>query len=246
MTFVSPERKRSSVAGTGIQYIPGHVDPFIDVVLSHYLHPDARVLDLGGGGLRFGLPSAALKHPTTVVDLDADALNVTDIIRRVEENGKIAFDPDVIHRYLTTVCGDVFEYLGGVEESFDVVTAFRLLHFYDPMQVSKFFQSVHRHMRPGSLFIFSGTTLWSLPLKQEKNVIFNNSEPVQSEFPYYRKFADTDEARSIRQSQNLASIIHCFDIPLVQSLAKEHNFEVLMAGFPSTAIVEGYVLQRLS
>lgn len=244
--FVSPERKVSSVEGTGIQYIPGHVDPFIDVVLNHYLPADARVLDLGGGGLRLGLPSAASKRHTTVVDLDADALQVDAIMQRVQENGKMKFDPDLIRRYLVTVHRDVLEYLNDLHEKFDVVTAFRLLHFYKPSEVSEFFDLVHRHTRPDALFAFSATTFMQLPHKRDKNAIFLNSEATQPDFPYYRRFIDNEESRSIRQNQNLGPVLHCFDIPLVQSLAKEHGFEVIMSGFPSTAIVEGYVLRRLS
>jgi len=88
--FISNERKTSKVKGTGIQYIPGYIDPFVDFVIEKWLPVEKNsILDLGGGGFRFAISAAILNKNIIVVDLDPSGLDLELIYRRVNENGQI-------------------------------------------------------------------------------------------------------------------------------------------------------------
>ena len=78
--FIAKHRRFSQQPGCGVQYIPGHIEPFVDLVLKEFLPPEGDLLDLGGGGLRFALPVALGGRAITVVDLDGGGLDVGEIV----------------------------------------------------------------------------------------------------------------------------------------------------------------------
>jgi len=49
--FISEHCRRSPKSGHGAQYLPGHVEPFVDLIIDEYLPETGELLDLGGAGM---------------------------------------------------------------------------------------------------------------------------------------------------------------------------------------------------
>lgn len=88
-SYISSERRISCVKGTGVQYIPGHEETFVDYILESFLPNMGEILDLAGGGLRFAIPVALKGRRIIVVDKDEGSLNIEGIVARVLANSRI-------------------------------------------------------------------------------------------------------------------------------------------------------------
>lgn len=241
--FISKERKKSSVPGTGIQYIPGHIEKFVDLIIDTYLPSEGKIVDLGGGGLRFAIPVVLNHRMISVVDLDKEGLEIATIKQRIEKNNNIMLNNKIFEEYILLFNQDVFHFLNEIQETFQLVTAFRLLHFFSPEKIYQFFELVTKKIEKDGLLIFSGITFHNLPFCNECNEIFINSVPVESSNIYYRHFTKNSYSKKVKDEQNLPDRIHLFDNKLVTKLAKKFNYEILLSGFPSTRIVAGYILK---
>lgn len=240
--LISDERAFTSVQGTGVQYLPGHVEDFVDLIIKKYTPEASNILELGGGGFRFAIP-ASEKSLVKVVDLDPLGLEISSIIEKVKGNGKWVYDEISIKNHLSTQVGDALSFLSTTNEKFDLIVSFRLLHFFHPKQIDEFFFHTKRCLKQNGTFVFSGFSLYELPLQRSHNKLFKNSMPVEDDKNiYYRKFISGDEITKLRLEQNIGDIAHFFDNSYVNFLAQRHNFRVLLSGFPSTGIVEGYIL----
>ncbi len=242
--FISPERKVSTVPGTGVQYIPWHDEPFVDFVVDNFLPPMGGILDLGGGGLRFAIPAALKQKPVTVVDLDEAGLDLESIVKRANEFGKLHIELADVLPYITPKKDDIFAFLERDNETYQLITAFRLMHFFSPAEIDTFFSLVVAKLGPNGTVAFSGVTPYNVNEKETFNEIFVNSTAVVPDNLLYRRFNDSPEAAAIRTSQNLAEFIHVIDEKFIQSLAYKYNFTMVAAGISSTKIVAGYVLKR--
>jgi hypothetical protein len=241
LNFISEERIFSNIIGTGVQYIPGHIDKFVDLIAEMYIPEDGEVLEVGGGGLRFALPVAE-RRPITVVDLDKASLNIEEILRKVSQNNKASISTDLARSRITTVISGAHEYLSASRKSYVLIATFRFLHFFPTKELDSLFSLIRRRLERRGLFAFSGISFYELPFKIIFNLLYLNSIPVSGD-RYLRNILDTEEGMKIRREQNLGKLIHFFDIDLVRQLAEKHHFEIVLAGFPSTKIVEGYVLR---
>ncbi len=241
--FISLERRKSSVAGTGIQYIPGHVEKFVDLVADVYVRAGAKVLELGGGGLRFAVPVALKGMDITVVDLDRESLDTGMVVERVNSNGTLRLDAAVLSRRIKAVERGALEFLGDCGPDYDLIAAFRLVHFFSPPEVERFFELAAGALRRNGVLAFSSMTLHDLPLRSEFNEIHRNSAPVDPRDECFREFRRDAAAGKVREEQNLKERVHCLDARRVRRLADRFWFEVLLSGFPATRIVEGHVLK---
>jgi len=243
--FVAPERKRSSVGGTGIQYLPGHVDKFIDLVVDTYLPCVGSVVDLGGGGLRFAVPAALEGRAVSVVDLDKDGLDIGLIVGHLARNGTSSLEIQTLSDKISTYHQNVFEFLQSTDDCYDLITAFRLLHFFSGQEVARFLELANQRLSRNGLLAFSAMSLFNLPLSDEFNEIYLHSESVAASDPYFRRFRDDSVADGLRADQNLPERFRCFGTASVCELAKEYKFDMILGGFPATKIIAGYVLKKV-
>jgi|WetSurMetagenome_2_1015567.scaffolds.fasta_scaffold400852_1 SAM-dependent methyltransferase len=242
--YVTKERKCSSIKGTGIQYIPGHDEKFIDFVIEKYLPEAGNIVDLGGGGLRFAIPVSLTGKKITVVDMDRDALDLTGIVKRINANGKLFIDCEKIRNLIEIHVQDIFRFLRMTRETYDLISAFRVLHFLTPEQMNELFSLVSRRLNPGGLLAISAITLFDRSKSKDYNEFFLNSSAADPDNFLYRKFHDHAEANHIREEQNLSPCLHFIDRPFVESMAERYGFDLVEWDVPSTRVVSGYVLKR--
>jgi SAM-dependent methyltransferase len=242
--YISPERKVSAIAGTGVQYIPWHDEQFVDFVVEKYLPPTGRILDLGGGGLRFAIPAALKGKSVLVVDLDEAGLNIEDIVRRSNEFGKAHIKLSDVIDYIAVKVDNIFSFLEHDEGTYKLITAFRLMHFFSPPVLDSFFSLISLRLDHHGTFAFSGVTPCNTQKKNSLNEIYLNTTACDPSNMLYRQFNDTSEAAEIREKQNLSPYIHLINEEFIHSLADKYNFTVVATDIPSTKIVAGFILQK--
>jgi cyclopropane fatty-acyl-phospholipid synthase-like methyltransferase len=242
--FISKERKPSKIAGTGIQYIPGHIEPFVDLVIKNYLPPEREeILDLGGGGFVFAIPVAALNRNITVVDMDPSGLDLKLIYQRIGENGHpIIPDYNFLREKIQIEIRNIFDYLRAAKSFYPLITAFRLIHFFDEQEVDLFFHLVSERLNYHGKLILSAFTKY---IEDDKvyNEIYLNSEPVKNN-DFYRRFSDSNVAADIQKVQNLGSCFHVFSEDYIKGIAEKANLKLIFANLPSTRIVRGYIFEK--
>jgi SAM-dependent methyltransferase len=242
--YITKERKRSSLKGAGIQYIPGHDDPFIDFIVERYLPETGTLVDLGGGGLRFAIPVSLTGKKISVVDMDPDALDLDGIVKKINANGKLLIDYEKIKNLIRIEVQDILPFLRMTPETYDLISAFRVLHFLSPDKVDELFSLISRKLNPGGLLAISAITPFDRSKATDCNEFYLNSSAVDPARILYRKFYDSSEANRIREEQNLSPFLHFIDGPFVSSTAERCGFEVLERDVRSTRVVSGYVLKK--
>ena len=243
--FISKERKISLVKGGGIQYIYGHEETFIDFIINKYLPVSGNILDIGGGGLRFAIPAALQDKIVTVVDSDQDSLNVPDIVNRVNKNGKITVSLKKIQARIKTVKSDIFNYLEKTAESYSLISAFRVIHFFGPDEIEIFFRLISSKLDKDGIFAVSAMSAYNNKNFKEFNEFYLNSSAVYLNNELYRKFNSTLKADNIKKEQNLPMYLHFIDTDFISSKAEQYGFKVLERDILSTRVVNGYVLKKL-
>jgi len=244
--FISKHRRLTSRPGHGVQYIPGHVEPFVDLILDEYLPDDGEILDLGGGGLRFALPVAATGRSITVVDLDPTVVDLAMVLDRVNANEGSSLVATELASLVDTRVGDGLDFLATTGRRFALITAFRLIHLFSPKQIEAFFRLAHAALEPNGYLAVSGMTAFNLPLTDEPdfNEIFESSEPVSDGQQLYRRFSQGRRASEVRKTHNLAAKTHLIDSELVAGQSDDSGFEVVVDAYKSTRIVAGFVLRK--
>lgn len=242
--FISRHRRTAAQTGGGVQYIPGHVEPFVDLVVEKYLPPAGHILDLGGGGLRFAIPVAQLGRQVVVVDLDAGGLDLHLIGERIKENDGNGIAVDQLSPLIETHVADILEFLRRERREFSLICAFRVAHLMSPAEIEAFFRLAATALEPNGLFAVSAMTPYNLPGASDLNEIYRNADPVTPGNRRYRCFRRGAEAATVQRSQNLGRCVHLVDSPLIQELARSARFEVIVDGWQATRIVAGYVMRR--
>jgi SAM-dependent methyltransferase len=242
--YISPERKVSTIPGTGVQYIPWHDEHFVDFVVEKYLPETGRILDLGGGGLRFAIPAALKGKSVLVIDLDEAGLDIENIVRRSNEFGKAHIKIIDVINYITVKVDNILSFLEHDNGTYKLITAFRLIHFFPPPVLESFFSLISLRLDHNGIFAFSGVTPYNVQDKNSLNEIFLNTTACDQDNILYREFNDTAEAAEIRKKQNLSPCIHLIDEEFIQSVAEKYRFSLVAADVPSTKIVAGYILLK--
>ena len=243
--FISKERRISAKKGSGIQYIPGHIEPFTDLVVDQYLPKIGGIVDLGGGGLRFAVPVAQKGRDITVVDADNDSIDLRGILKKVKENKSVNVLARQLKPHIKPVVGDILDFLKSTDNRFGLITCFRVIHFFPPAYMETFFAQVARRLVEGGILAVSGMTTHDLD-RGGPNEILLCSTPIASGLPLYREFDSSEEAARIQREQNLCRRIHLIDDHTMEKLADNFGFEVLVRSFKATRIVQGYILRRRS
>ena len=239
--FISPERKLSGTKNKGIQYIPGHTEPLVDLIVNEYL-PDNNepILDLGGGGLRFAIPVASLNKRITVVDLDESSVNIDQIFSRMRENELTDYnDLNILKKNIEIIVDDVFHFLETTDENYSLITAFRLIHFFNEKEIDKFFGFISDRLRNNGRIIVSGFVQNDSD-NITKNEIFNNSRPVGDNL-YYRLFNKSNLADKIQKEQNLSPMVHLFSEDYLMEYCNKYKLKLVASNLPSTRIVRGFI-----
>jgi len=242
--FISRERKLSGIKDTGIQYIPGHLETFVDLIIEKYLpNPEGPVLDLGGGGLRFAIPMASLDKKITVVDLDESSVNIDFIFSRMIENGfSKHIDINILKKNILPIVDDIFQFLEKTRIRYYLITAFRLIHFFNENEVDRFFGVISKRLKKECLLVISAFSKFS-ERDSEYNEIFTNSEPIDGNV-FYRKFFENETAKNIQKQQNLGPFVHLFSEEYLVEYGKRYNFKLIAGNLPSTRIVRGYIFSK--
>lgn len=243
LAFISRERKFSTVKGTGVQYIPGHEESFVDYVISNYVNDKEQILELGGGGMRFAIPAADKNKNITVVDSDKSSLDIKAIIQKVKSNEKVFVDEELVSSRINVVEGDVSSFLETSSKLYDLIVSFRVIHFFTPEKLRKFFELCSSSLAEDGTFVVSAITPYSNGNKDLTNEIFDNTAPVDQSI-YFREFVNSNEAQNIREAQNLSSRMHFVDESLVSQLCKEFGLELLESDISSTRVVAGYIIRK--
>lgn len=244
--FISKHRRLTSTSGHGVQYLPGHVEPFVDLIIDEYLPDEGQILDLGGGGLRFALPVAASGRSITVVDLDPTGVDLEMVIERVNANEGSTLVAERLASWIDPQVGDGLDFLTTTTQGFALITAFRLIHLFSPRHIEAFFRLAHQALDPDGYLAVSGMTAFNLPLSDEPvcNEIYESSEPVNTGQPLYRRFSQDPSALEVRRAHNLAAETHLLDSEFVAGQARDSGFEVVVDAYKSTRIVAGFVLRK--
>jgi hypothetical protein len=241
--FIAKERKVTTVDGTGIQYIPGHIEPLVDMVIENNLPVSGQILDLGGGGLRFAIPVAEKNKKITVVDLDSSGLDINIIYNKmIENNIEDLPDLELITQNIIIKVDNVFNFLKNTNTIFSLITSFRLIHFFSEKDVVELFKLISKKISDHSKLIISAITPFN-----EDNITYNdiylNSKPVSKNI-YYRKFMTNELANKIQTEQNLGDYIHLFTADYIESYANKFNFKLIESNLPSTKIVRGFIFSN--
>lgn len=244
--FISKHRRLTSRPGHGVQYLPGHVEPFVDLIIDRYLPAAGEILDLGGGGLRFALPVAATGRSITVVDLDPTVVDLAMVVDRVNSNEGSGLVADELASLIERQVGDGLDFLATTTRSFALITAFRVIHLFSPRQIEGLFRLAHEALEPDGYLAVSGMTAFNLPLAEKRafNEVFESTEPVSDDQWLYRRFSEDPRAFEVRKAHNLAAKTHLLDSEFVAGQAHDSGLEVVVDAYKSTRIVAGFVLQR--
>jgi hypothetical protein len=242
--FISKERKVSAVPGTGVQYIPGHVEPLVDLIVNDFLPFSGGILDLGGGGMRFAIPVALADKKITIVDLDRTGLDI-DLIHEKMKGNNMEEVPDIflLKKNIIIINEDIFNFLFYTTYTYALITAFRIIHFFSESEIKKFFNLVSSKIAPGGKIVISALTQYDEDNKKF-NEVYVNSRPVSPENKYYREFTDSDAANRIQQEQNLSKRIHLVSCEYLEKLLEPTMLKIAYYDIPSTKIVKGYILEK--
>jgi 2-polyprenyl-3-methyl-5-hydroxy-6-metoxy-1,4-benzoquinol methylase len=241
--YISDERRKSVVPDMGIQYIPGHEEHFVDYVIAGFL-PEDGILELGGGGLRFAIPVAEKGKKITVVDLDPGSLDIDSIVEQVNNNSKVFINTSLVKNLIKPIVAEAMSYLQCSTDKFNLITAFRFIHFLKSVDIETLFATAYTKLNPAGLLIISAITPYILFDLNSRNEIYNNSECVSNNFTLYRQFHDSVAAQKIMLDQNLSRQIHMIDEQYIDYLAQRYDFQVVEKNLVSTRIVGGYILEK--
>ncbi len=238
--FITPERRQSGVVGTGIQYVPGHVEPFVDHVVARYLPASGRILELGGAGFRFALAAALAGRTVTVVDRDEAGLALPEIVERVNANGKLSLSLADLAPRIDPRVDDALAFLEKDRGPYALVCAFRLIMYFTPEDVGRLVRLVGGVLAPGGVFAVSGMTPGEGGADNEFHAL---TEAIGAD-PLYRRFRDTEAARRLRAEQNQPERVFFVTAERIRELAAAGGMEVVETDLPSTRIMRGHVLRR--
>lgn len=241
--FISPQRRLSVVRGGGVQYIPGHIEPFVDGVIDLLRTSGdvAEILEIGGGGLRFATAASCLDAVTTlsVVEPDYASLDVDRALADAEAvkerlRAKSLFYVMGEDRFFARLAADV---------RFDAVVSFRVFHFLDEANWERVLACVAAHLRPGGLFIFSGLS----PVDQDSGEtapLYKGSRPVGDDPDYRELDAAAPEVARAMAEQNLPGRMRFFPAEATVARLAAAGFSLVRGPVRSTRMVHGFVFRK--
>lgn len=239
--YIGKERRRSNHSGGGIQYIPGHEEPFIDHIISNWIVKNhfSNVLDLGGGGFRFALPASEYLEKITVVDIDKESLNLQGIIKKLKDIGN--FSDKFVLSKIDIINSDIFQYLAETSIKFDLVVISRLLHLFSPAQINIFINLLEKVTIDQGLVCVSALCLTD-KLTGQFNEFFLNSRENPSR--YFRKMNSDSKTSEMLKDQNLPEQIHLFDQEYIQQIFGE-KFKLIDGPIWATRTVQGFIFRKM-
>jgi hypothetical protein len=250
MTFirVSKQRKISNLKETGIQYLPGHEERFMDktIDLLGDMNKSLNILELGGGGLRFALSAIGLNNVEhiTIVEPDYYSLDYRKIIKLTDlpehRSGKS-------ESKCTFFIGTVQSFLSSMKPriNYDVIASFRMFHFFDPGSLDNIMLKLRDILCADGLLVFSGISSGDYNNPGEKNLLFNNSSPIKGQEHYRTVNVKNEEVLKTVAEQNLPRKLLFLDEVYVRSLMERCGFEKVLGPCKATRIVDGYIFKKV-
>lgn len=249
LDLISENKRLTKVRGTGVQFLPGYPDRFLQKVRSfiNNLDKEINIVEIGGGGLIYFL--SLIKETNIarylVVEPDITSTNYCEIINHYNlgENMKRYVEQKGI--ILNAPAESFFSDLT-VNFNVDVLLCFRVVHFFSPEQFSEFMTRCHRLLNEGGCMIITaiGKTDYGNRFGASINELYQNSEPIDGQ-TYHRRFSDDLTGRTIMEDQNLKPDMLYFEEDYVKSVFSQTGFEILEGPLEAARIVDGYILTSI-
>lgn len=244
------QRKKSNVKGTGIQYLPGHKDDFIDLctnVICKSENNKVKVLDIGGGGLRFasGILECDNIEKIFIVDPDYYSLDYEKIFSMAELDSK---HYKLFEKKCLLFKCDISTFLNILSSKikFNYISCFRVFHFVSLATFEKSAKEISRLLElDGRLFI-SGISFQDNKYKNRPNHLFMNSSPIRGNKNFRKLNSKNPDVRRQMKEQNLKTRMLFFDCGFLDSIFVKYGLCREGSEYPSTRIVNGYVYKKVS
>lgn len=243
------QRKRSNMKGTGIQYLPGHTDEFVDFcanIIRESKNDKMRILEIGGGGLRFVasiLECDKIKR-IYIVDPDYYALDHRKIfdLAKLDSNYSRLFK-----RKCSLFICNITEFLQLISTRmrFDYIISFRVFHFFSLRNFESIATKISNLLRnDGELFI-SGLSWRDNNLENEENILYANSVPIGGNKNYRKLDVTLPDVVEEKKRQNLRNRMLFFDCDFLDSIFKKNNLRRVGNEYVSSRVVNGYIYRKL-
>lgn len=248
LDLISENKRLTKVRGTGVQFLPGYPDRFLQKVRSFIndIDKEINVVEIGGGGLIYFLSLIKEINIARYLVVEPDITSTDyhqiinhynlgeDIKRGVEQKGII------LNASAKSFFSDI-----ALNFNVDVLLCLRVVHFFSPEQFSEFMAQCHRLLNEGGYLIITaiGKTDYGNRFGSPVNELYQNSEPIDGQ-TYYRRFSNNQTGWTIMEDQNLKPDMLYFEHDYVKSVFSQTGFEILEGPLEATRIVDGYLLTR--
>jgi hypothetical protein len=242
------QRKKSNVKGTGIQYLPGHKDQFVDFCANSIKKSkknNLKILEIGGGGLRFVASILRFNNVEKIYIVEPDYFALD--YKKIFEMTKLDSDCfKLFKRKCTSFICEFDEFVEFISNKikFDYIVSLRVFHFFS----LKNFVSISKKtsellQNNGELFI-SGVSWRDNNTEHGKNLLYANSVPLGGNNNYRKiDFTHPDIAEE-KKRQNLRNKMLFFDRDFLDSIFNTNDLHRVGKSYVSSRIVNGYVYKK--
>ena len=227
--ILGKDRKKSSVKGYGIQYLPFHKEDFVDKILKKFDKKKNEILEIAGGGLRF---SSKIKKAKIIVnDLDISSLNI--IKNKFKLKNKINF-----------LEGDFFIVNKRLKKKFNLIVSFRFIHFFDEKKLNIFFKLTSFFLKKNGCLVIS--SFFFDKRNKSSLELINTSKPINLKNPYFRKIKEnTKKGKYFINKMNLNYKIFLVRKNFLDLVAKKYSLKLLDKTYYSTKMCRGYIFKKI-
>jgi len=243
--LISKQRKVSNIKGTGLQYLPGHKDKYIDLctrIITRDKKSKLKILDIGGGGLRFVSSILTLNNVKKIYIVEPDyyALDYKKIFDIAKMNTR---EFRLFEKKCVLMVCDINDFLQSIDKNivFDYICAFRVFHFFSAAQFNKIIRRLVPALKVNGKFFISNISFYDNKAKGKYNILFKNSTPIEGN-RNYRKF-NTKKFNLLYEidRQNLPMKMLFFDLSYLDRNLNKYGLFRQGLEHISTRLVNGYV-----
>ncbi len=248
LDLISENKRLTKVKGTGVQFLPGYPEKFLDRVRSFIRNVDKKIniLEIGGGGLIYllSLIDESNIGKYIVIEPDITSTNYYDIIKHYNLNEDLIRCSENKSVIINTSAETFFRDFT-LNLNIDVILCFRVAHFFTPYQFNEFITACHRTLKKGGFLIISaiGKTDYEERFGSSTNEFYINSDPIDGAI-YYRSFSNNETGRKIIEDQNLKTNMLFFEKEYVENIFNRTGFKIAEGPIEATRIVDAYILRK--
>lgn len=248
LDLISENKRISRVRGTGVQFLPGYPDKFIEKVKSslHNIKDKINVIEIGGGGLIYLL--SLIDEPAIekyiLVEPDTTSTNYYNIIKHYDLNEDLIRYTESKGVIINTSAETFFRDFN-LNFNVNFILCFRVAHFFTPDQFKAFLTDCHKVIKIGGFLIISavGKTDYEERFGSSTNELYLNSDPINGA-TYYRSFENKETGLRIIEDQNLKTEMLFFEEDYVKNIFNQAGFKIIEGPIEATRIVNAYILRK--